>query len=342
MAGTNLSALDLTGTKNPFTMVDGTLYATNAQITNLTVDSINITTAVSLVAHVGGGQALGTLVAADYNVFTTVASNFDSALLPVTSLGKVVIIKNTSANILSVFPQSGSSINGLGANASIDIPAGGQLEFTASTATAWGTPRSLYVSSNTAQTGGISVQATANSANYLTKITNVAQGQSSTLTIPDVGTTAGTFAMTSGANLFVADTKRVTAQVDATTTTLANVTGLSFTVVPGTYTFKAYLPVTCGGTGGVKLAFNYTTAVLSSISATAYAYTAAAIAVSSTTTTTTQTSIVASNTAFTSVVLEGTMIVTTGGTVALQFAENSANATSSVLVNGNMTFVRIG
>lgn len=136
-------------------------------------------------------------------------------------------------------------------------------------------------------------------------------------------------------------TKRVSAQVDATTTTLANVTGLSFTVTPGKYAFKAYLPTTCGGTGGVKLAFNYITAALSALNATAYAYTASAIATSTTTTTTTQTSIVASNTAFTSVILEGTMVVTTGGTVNLQFAENSANSTSSVLVGGYMTFTRI-
>ena len=136
-------------------------------------------------------------------------------------------------------------------------------------------------------------------------------------------------------------TKRVTAQVDKTDTTLANVTGLSFTLAAGTYAFQAYLPTTCGGTGGVKLAFNYTTTVLSSIDVTGYAYTASAIATSKTTTTTTQTSIVASNTAFTSVMLEGVMVVSTGGTVDLQFAENSANSTSSVLINGYMSFTRI-
>lgn len=137
------------------------------------------------------------------------------------------------------------------------------------------------------------------------------------------------------------NTARVSTQVDATTTTLANVTGLSFTLVPGTYSFYGALDVTCGGTGGVKLAFNYTTAVLSAINANAFAYTASAVAVSKTTSTTTQTSIVASNTAFTNVVLTGTMVITTGGTVALQFAENSANSTSSVLVGSMLQFTRI-
>lgn len=159
-----------------------------------------------------------------------------------------------------------------------------------------------------------------------------------TYTLPP---STGVLAATSGANLFVADLKRCTAQVDQTGTTLANVTGLSFTVVPGVYSFYGAIDTTCGGTGGVKLAFNYTTTVVSVINANAFSYTASAIAVSKTTTTTTQTSIVASNTAFTNVILTGTMTVTTGGTVDLQFAENSANSTSSVLVGSTLQLTRI-
>lgn len=134
---------------------------------------------------------------------------------------------------------------------------------------------------------------------------------------------------------------RVTAQTDATTTTLANITGLSQAVSIGTYAFDIYLPITCGGTGGVKLAFNYTTAALSALSAMAYGFTASAIATASTTTTTTQTTIISAATAFTSVCIKGTMVVSTAGTVALQFAENNANSTSSVLVGGYMNFTRI-
>jgi len=178
----------------------------------------------------------------------------------------------------------------------------------------------------------------AGSTSGTTKLVASAVAGSTTQTLPAV---TGTVASTTGSNLFVADLKRCTAQVDATTTTLANVTGLSFTVVPGTYQFVGYIDTTCGGTGGVKLAFNYTTAVLSAINANAIALTASAVAQSKTTTTTTQTSIVASNTAFTQVQLNGTMVVTTGGTVDLQFAENSANSTSSVLVGSSLQFTRI-
>ncbi len=199
-------------------------------------------------------------------------------------------------------------------------------------------------------TGALTITGTG--AATITKTTNqIVLGTTNTTTLNAVApaasivsnlpTVAGSIATTTGSNLFYPDLKRCTAQVDATTTTLANVTGLSFTVVPGTYQFFADINTTCGGTGGVKLAFNYTTTVLSAINANALAYTASAVAQSKTTTTTTQTSIVASNTAFTDVVLSGTMVVTTGGTIDLQFAENSANSTSSVLVGSYMQFTRI-
>jgi len=69
-------------------------------------------------------------------------------------------------------------------------------------------------------------------------------------------------------------------------TTYANVTGLSTTVVPGTYRFRCVLPSTvAGGTEGIKYCFNYTTTVLTSIEATGMGYTASAVAVQHTTTT---------------------------------------------------------
>lgn len=178
----------------------------------------------------------------------------------------------------------------------------------------------------------------AGSTSGTTTIVASATAGTTTQTLPAV---TGVSASTSGTNLYIVDVKRCTAQVDATTTTLANVTGLSQTVVVGTYRFEIDLYGTCGGTGGWKLAFNYTTAVLSAINANGFAYTASAVAVSSTTTTTTQISIIASNTAFINGRIVGTMTVSTGGTVDLQFAENSANSTSSIFVGSTMKFERI-
>lgn len=139
-------------------------------------------------------------------------------------------------------------------------------------------------------------------------------------------------------------TLRCSAQTDATTTTLANITGMTGmpVIAGGTYEFTINLYGTAGGTGGWKVAFNYTnSAALTTLNANAMSYTAAAVAVSNTTTTTTQTSIIASNTAFTNATITGTMVVSAAGTVDLQFAENSANSTSSIFVGSTMLFSRI-
>ena len=151
--------------------------------------------------------------------------------------------------------------------------------------------------------------------------------------------TAGTFA-TTGIN--ATQTFRCTTQTDATTTTLANITGLTgATVVVGTYKFRYVLKTTCGGTGGTKVAFKLTTTVLSAIDYTTKGFTASAVAVANGTTATDQASQIASNTAAILVEGEGTFTVSTGGTIDLQFAENSANSTSSVLVGSSFELTRI-
>lgn len=123
----------------------------------------------------------------------------------------------------------------------------------------------------------------------------------------------------------------------------ANVTGLSQTVVPGTYKFSAILPSTvASGTGGIKYCFNYTTAVLSGIEVTATGFTASAVAVQHTTTTTTQTDLFTQAAVVIFTRIEGTMVVTTGGTVDVQVAQNTSDASNTVaLVGGTFTLNRI-
>lgn len=164
---------------------------------------------------------------------------------------------------------------------------------------------------------------------------------SGTLTLPAV---TGTVASTTGTNLYVSDLKRASASVTANaTTTYANVTGLSFTVVPGTYEFVCRLPSTvASGTGGIKYAFNYTTAVLSGIQATGRGFAAAASATQSTTTTTTQTDLFTQAAVVLYTEITGTMVVTTGGTVDIQMAQNTSNASNTVaLIGASAQFTRI-
>lgn len=154
---------------------------------------------------------------------------------------------------------------------------------------------------------------------------------------------SGTNASTSGSNLYIADITRCTTQQDATSNTvLANITGLVQTVVPGTYRFRCVLPGTANAAGGIKYAFNYTGAVLSAIDATGIGNTAAAVATQHNISPTTQISLFAQTAAVIYVAIEGTMVVTTGGTINLQMAQNVSNAAaSSTFVGATMEFVRI-
>lgn len=139
------------------------------------------------------------------------------------------------------------------------------------------------------------------------------------------------------------NTHRCTVQLDKTSSAaLSNITGLVQTVVAGTYKFEIDLDTTSTANGGVKAAFKFTTAVASTLNALAIAVDAAAVAAARFTTATDQASITAATVATVAVKIVGTVIVTTGGTLQLQFAQNASHAdTSSVLVGSSMTFTRL-
>ena len=90
-----------------------------------------------LTAYAGGGQTSATAMTARDNNFTTVATAADSAKLPTARAGLTVIVRNNGAAALAVFPASGGAINGGSTNASVTLPAGTQMSFTAISSTAW-------------------------------------------------------------------------------------------------------------------------------------------------------------------------------------------------------------
>ena len=120
------------------------------------------------------------------------------------------------------------------------------------------------------------------------------------------------------------------------TTTYADIAGLSVTVVPGTYKFRLVLPSTvASGTGGIKYCFKYTGTVLSTLESAAKGFTTAAVANQRVTSTTDQADLFTQAAVVTQTEIEGVFVVTTGGTVKVQVAQNTANASNTVaLANG--------
>jgi hypothetical protein len=141
-----------------------------------------------------------------------------------------------------------------------------------------------------------------------------------------------------------ADIARCTTQLDkATSTALSNIVGLVQTVVVGTYHFRINIQGTAGASGGMKLGFKLTTTVLSACNAGYQAFAAAAVASGNAASLTAdQATLMGSTSAVNNAVIEGTFVVSTGGTMQLQMAQNASDGTTcSVYVGSTMEFNRI-
>lgn len=208
----------------------------------------------------------------------------------------------------------------------------------------------LKIRTPTSTAGLLELLAADNAGAYNVIITNASHGQSTTYTIPDPGAATANIVIdtatqtltgkTLSANIN-ADTKRCGTQNDNAGATLSNVVGLVQTVVAGTYKFNIKLSGLADGTGGVKIAFKLTTAVITSWDTVAKGYTASAVAVQHNTTTTDQTLLFDQAAAVIAIDVEGIVIVGTGGTMQLQHAQHTANGTSSIYVGSSMTFTRM-
>lgn len=291
-----------------------------------------LSTENGITAHSGGGQTNAYQLTTNISRITTVAVANDSVKLPPATAGRTVYVDNDGANVLAIYPSGTDQVeDGTGA---ISFSVGQDGTFVCPIGGKW------YQVGSSGGSGNFTSLVLSGATSGTITINPAAIAGTNTLTLPAV---TGTSAQTSGSNLYIADVTRCSTQQDATTnTTLANVTGLVQTVVPGTYRFRCVLPGTAGGTGGIKYAFNYTTTVLTSIEASGMGYTASAVAVQHTTTTTTQTTIFGQGSAVIMCIIEGSMVVATGGTINLQMAQNVSNGTtSSTFVGATMEFVRI-
>lgn len=135
-----------------------------------------------------------------------------------------------------------------------------------------------------------------------------------------------------GTALNIPVTTRVTADIGYTSTTLANVTGLTFTVAAGeTRKFWAELHLSTSGTGGYKVAIAGTATATDVIyrgeltveTATAFLATGRATAMA-----TAILQVASGGDAF--AIVCGTITVNAGGTLTVQFAQNTTNGTTTI------------
>lgn len=146
-------------------------------------------------------------------------------------------------------------------------------------------------------------------------------------------------------NSALGDVSLCTSQLSvASSTTLANVTGLVTDVLPaGIYDFEIRLITTAGASGGVKAALKQSVSgMVSSISASVSGLSAAAVENTTFTTATDAASVIAATSAYVAVNVKGVVVIGSAGTLQVQVAQNASNATATTVeVNSYMRFKRI-
>lgn len=298
--------------------------------TAMYITYINSTNATATITGGTGVTVSGLTVIPPNNVATFLTTYTAAATL--TMVG--VSVMQASASGVTVLGSSTGSTAIASANA-------GATNYTATLPANTGTIAELnlaqtFTAAQTFTNSDILLLGSSTGANTFTALN--ASATNYTTSVPAV---TGVLASTSGANLYINDLKRCSATVTASGTSLVNVTGLSFTVVPGTYKFRCVLQGVADGTGGIKYAFNYTTTALTSIQATGQGATAAAVATQSTTTTTTQALIFDQAAAVLQTIIEGTMVVSTGGTIDVQAGQHANSGSSTIVIGSTAEFIRI-
>ncbi len=206
-----------------------------------------------------------------------------------------------------------------------------------------GTAGTVDIFPTTASKGKASISTTDQAGDTTVSIVIGAMAAARTITLADP---LGDASIVTSTGIGGNQNGKVTTQFDAVTgttgATLTNVVGAVVTVVPGTYKFKAHVSGVSTANCGIKLSLKQTTTVLSSMESVAKGFTAAAVAVQHNTTATDQPALFGQTAAVIAVEIEGSFVVTTGGTLQLQAAQNAAHAdTTSVYVGSYLSVSRI-
>lgn len=186
---------------------NGTIVLGDAAADSLTVnatatysDPINYSNATGITAFATGGQASATALTEEINNITTCATAGDSVKLPAAVAGKTVIVKNSGAAALDIFPASADSIDALAINLAVRIQPGSTATFRAKDAIVWESniDETFTLMAPTTNTGAFVLKAVASAGNFTTTLQNASQAAARVYTIPDAGANASVV-MTEGA-----------------------------------------------------------------------------------------------------------------------------------------------
>jgi hypothetical protein len=114
---------------------------------NITAGSYHIRSIATGISAAGTTQATATAITKEINVVSTVQTGIpanNGVVLPTATAGMVIIINNTTANTLFVYPAAGGIINSLAANAAFSHVTLASLQYYATSATQWYTVGATY------------------------------------------------------------------------------------------------------------------------------------------------------------------------------------------------------
>ena len=110
---------------------------------NISLTGNYIRSVATGISAAGSNQGTATAITKDINVVSTVSAG-QGVILPTAVAGMVIIVNNTSATNMSVYPASGAAINSLATNIAFNHIAGGSLQYYAVSTTQWYTVGATY------------------------------------------------------------------------------------------------------------------------------------------------------------------------------------------------------
>jgi len=215
--GGDLTVTGTTTLNGPLVLGDAAADTLTINATTTYAEPVAYDLTATITAFATGGQASATALTAEINNVTTVATAGDSVKLPSAVTGLRVIVKNSGATALDIFPASSDSIDALAVNLAVRIQPGSTATFFAKSAVVWESDidQSFTLVAPTTNTGQLEIKAADSAGNTVTTITNASQAAARTYTIPDAGTNAS-FVMNAGASS-IAGVKTFTDVTDSTT-----------------------------------------------------------------------------------------------------------------------------